>query len=552
MKATFTILLVLALALGVGSSPGAAGLKPAKKKTVAGELFFPGPVTRLQIEISPEGMETLRQYNQVWGKPRPERHDVQAIVREGSQVYSNVSVHLKGSYSFQPIDSKPSFTLKFDAVNADQKFHGLTKIHLNNSVQDPTYLSEKLARELFEAADVPAPRAGHAMVDLNGRPVGLFVLIEGWNKQFLKHHFSSPKGNLYDGGSGGDVTKALKMDSSENPEDRTDLTNLVKAVKEPDPAKRLARIGQVLDVDRFISFAATEIIMCNWDGYSIGGPNNYRVYHDPERNKMVFMPHGLDQLFGVGSSPSASITPHFTGIVASGLLSIPEMRARYLARMGEILTNNFRLSDLNKRIDIIAAPIRLALASDLRSLAEFEGSIQGFKSRIAARLESVQQQLQHPEQPLRFGSDDVASLSGWRFKSGLTKSASGRRVREENRDVLQVFARSGNDSVGGWRANGLLAEGHYIFSGRARADGLGDNASKTNGVILRVSGERSPKGLSRNAEWTTMNYEFDVRGIMDVEFVCEFRGAQGSGSFDMQSLKVMRKGPPAVLPVKEE
>src|SRR5436190_5834204 len=194
-----------------------------------------------------------------------------------------------------------------------------------------------LARELFASVDVPSPRAGHAFVKLNGRASGLFVLIEGANKEFVKRNFPSTKGNLYDGGSGGDITKALKVDSGENREDRSDLTNLLNAAREPDLTRRLARLEQALDVQRFISFAATEAFIVHWDGYAIGG-NNYRLFHDVSRDKMVFIPSGMDQLFGVSSSPTLSITPPFKGIVAKALFSVPEARRRYREEVEKFAT----------------------------------------------------------------------------------------------------------------------------------------------------------------------------------------------------------------------
>src|SRR5688572_25676232 len=87
-------------------------------------------VNRLQLEIPPAAMAVLREYNQVWRQARPERVDVQVTVRDGQNVYTNVALHLKGSYSFQPIDAKPSMTLNFDRFAPGQRFHGLTKIHL--------------------------------------------------------------------------------------------------------------------------------------------------------------------------------------------------------------------------------------------------------------------------------------------------------------------------------------------------------------------------------------------------------------------------------------
>ena len=69
---------------------------------------------RLGIEIPPEGMAVLQEYHQVWRQRRPERVDVRATIREGNQLYTNVAIHLKGSFSFQPIDAKPSLTLNFE------------------------------------------------------------------------------------------------------------------------------------------------------------------------------------------------------------------------------------------------------------------------------------------------------------------------------------------------------------------------------------------------------------------------------------------------------
>jgi len=297
---TFTVLFALF---------GAAQSSLAARKA-ADDLFSSGIVPRLRIEIPPQSMAVLEAYHQVWRQPRPERIDVPATIREGDTVYTNVAIHLKGSFTFQPIDSKPSLTLNFDKLAPGQRFHGLTKIHLNNSIQDPSYLCEQLARDLFNSLGVPAPRASHALVSINGRDLGLFVLIEGANKQFVKRNFASAEGNLYDGGAGGEVSSALQVDSGENPNDRSDLKRLVQAARETNIVKRLERLEQLLDVERFINFAAIEAFVVHWDGYCINA-NNYRVFHDVTRDKMVFIPHGLDQLFGVSSSLSLSITPPF-------------------------------------------------------------------------------------------------------------------------------------------------------------------------------------------------------------------------------------------------
>ena len=520
------------------------------KDDAATVALFTGPIPRLQIEIPADGMKVLREYKQVWRQERPERIDVRVTVREGGRVYTNVALHLKGSYSFQPIDGKPSMTLNFDKFAPGQLFHGLDKIHLNNSVQDPSYLSEAFARDLFLSLGVPSPRATPALVSINGRNTDLHVLVEGANKRFVKRHFASAEGNLYDGGSGGDVTKALETDSGKNREDRTDLANLVKAARIKVPDERLEQLNRVLDVERFITFAAVESFIVHWDGYAIGC-NNYRVLHDAARGKMVFMPHGLDQLFGVSSSINLSLTPPFKGMVAKALFSVPEARLRYLDRIAQLATNELQVAALHARVDKLAARLRPAL-NDQRSLrSDFEDGVGDLKSRISQRAVSVARQLKNPPGPAPLATDNSVRLGSWSFKPGTTRTAGGGRSTTGDRQILSVTTR-GPESSGAWRTTVLLDAGHYEFTGLAKTENLPATATGTNGVLLRVSGERSTESLSNAADWTLLRYAFDVRGIMDVELICEYRGPEGTGLFDLRTLRLVRKGPPSNRPDTKE
>src|ERR1051325_9040335 len=208
-------LLMVAGALAVPRTGGAPA--NGKSSQISDSLFTNDVVLHLQIEIPAQSMAVLAQYE--WsrqGKPE-ERTSVGATVKEGTATFTNVAVHLKGAAgSFRPIDDKPGFTLNFDKFAKGQRFHGLEKLSLNNCVQDPSYISDKLCRELFARAGVPVPRANYATVTLNGRPLGLYLLTEGWNKQFLKRHFQNTKGNLYDCGFARDITGHLFVNSGEN------------------------------------------------------------------------------------------------------------------------------------------------------------------------------------------------------------------------------------------------------------------------------------------------------------------------------------------------
>jgi spore coat protein H len=307
-------------------------------------------------------------------------------------MFRDVGVHLKGAAgSFRGVDDRPALTLDFDRFVPGQHFHGLGKLHLNNSVQDGTYVHETLCGELYNAAGVPAARGRVVLVELNGRKLGLYVLKEGFDSQFLGRYFKDTKGNLYDGGFLTDVNQPLRRSSGEGETvDHADLKALAAAAEEPDPAKRWERLQKVLDVDRFISMAAMDVITWHWDGYAMKS-NNYRVYHDPASGKMVFFPHGMDQMFG---DPGGPVLPDMGGLVARQLLQTKEGRERYVARMKELLEKVYQPDKVAQRVDELKAVIRPALAeADEGAARDLDGRAEGVKDSIRARAEHLKRQL---------------------------------------------------------------------------------------------------------------------------------------------------------------
>jgi spore coat protein H len=279
------------------------------------EIFDNKTVLPLRIVIASNELAALR---------RNDREDVRATVYEGSNVWHDVGLHVKGAAgSRRPIDdAKPALTLAFGKFTPDQKFHGLRKIHLNNSVQDSSYMCENICSELFRKAGVPTPRVSYATVTLNDRKRGFYVLKEGFTKEMLGIYFKNTKGNLYDGGFLREVTEPLERDLGGAPDDvdnGSDLKALAKAAQEPDAEKRWEQLNQVLDVDRFITYAALEVMTWDWDGYMMNR-NNYRIYHDLDTGKMVFFPHGMDQMFWEANHFIIPRPNRFNGLVARAVM----------------------------------------------------------------------------------------------------------------------------------------------------------------------------------------------------------------------------------------
>lgn len=169
---------------------GRALAKNAQQESA--KFFAQTNILTFNIDIAEPEFTALRNQSRTY---------VRATIRAGDEVFKDVAVRLKGWGTFRPLTGKPSFSVKFNGFVQGQRFHGLSKLMLNNSAQDATCLCELLSGGLFLDAGLPAARVTHARVRLNNRDLGFYVLIEAMNEHFLKRNFKNSTGNLYEGPS---------------------------------------------------------------------------------------------------------------------------------------------------------------------------------------------------------------------------------------------------------------------------------------------------------------------------------------------------------------
>lgn len=378
LRLLFALAIVLAASLA-----GFAG--PPSKRVVKerDDFFTAGKIPTIELIVDKREADSLR---------REPRKYAKATLKVGDKTYADVGVHIKGAAgSWRNFDDKPGLTLNMNKFKVSQRFHGMDKFHLANSVQDPSYLSELICGELFRAAGVPASRVGHALVVINGRKQGLYYLKEGYDHDFLKLHFKNDRGNFYDGGFLRDIDQPLQLVSTKDDvPDRKDLQALVAASRERDPKKRLAALEKLLDMDQFINYMVLESITWDWDGYPFKC-NNYRIYHDPETKKFVFIPSGMDQMFG---DPNGPALPGFGGMVAQGIISTPEGKKRYFDRMRVIMKTVFKPEDLVKRLDELEKRVQPALASvDAGAGRDYKNQVNRLRESIRQRYKSIDAEL---------------------------------------------------------------------------------------------------------------------------------------------------------------
>lgn len=500
--------------------------KTAEALSASEQFFSQGTIPELRIKIADAEMEILK------ASPRTfvigdERPYVQASIYEnGAQVYEKVALKLKGSAgSYRPIDDRPALTINVAKHEKEQSFHGLSKFHLNNSVQDDTYLHEWLCEELFRSAKIPATQVTHARVWLNDRDLGLYVLKSAFDKSFLLKHFPDAKGNLYEGGFVQDIDAELEKDSGKGPDDRSDLTALLAACRESDPSMRWTKIEQLLNVDQFISFMAMEMMVGHWDGYTLNH-NNYRLYFDRKSNQAHFLPHGMDQVFG---NAHASIIDFPSSIMGSTVMLNTQWRARYRERVGELLDLFSPTDALLRKIDSVNDRLRPVLyRMSAQTANEHDERVKRLKDRIVARVESLIQQRSNPDPtPREFDENGRLQLADWHpvSESPDAKLEIVEVRRGPRAYLIEYLGKNGVNAS--WRCKTLLAKGNYVLHAKMKSERINaaDDKNYAVGAGIRISGMSRSNVRKGTVNWTSVEFEFSVMDdLRNIEFLAELRG----------------------------
>ena len=295
-------------------------------------------------------------------------------------------------------------------------------------------------------------------------------------------------------------------------------------------------LQRTLDLDEFISFMAIEVMICHRDGYSLAR-NNYKLYHDPSAGRFVFLPHGMDQLFGRAEFPWR---PSMAGLVAQVVMNNPEGHRLYEERFRSFVTNGLNVAELSNEVDSTASLLISTLPkSDLNA---FRTAVAELKQKIAQRKEFLLRELSRPErQPLRF-QQGVAPLSGWIAVDPPEGGVMNEAIDPDQKPSLHI--RAGPLTAASWRCRAVLERGVYRFEGRVRTDRVAPLPyGKNKGARLRVSGGSGSAGLIGSNRWTEVGAKFSVQAESEeTELICELRATKGDAWFDRESLRLVKIG----------
>jgi hypothetical protein len=269
---------------------------------------------------------------------------VEASILYDGEEYGPLGVRLKGQNSFQPLDSKPAFKIKFDWIEDDATFLGLKRLTLNNMWTDWTMIHERVAYRLYREAGVPAVRSAHAWVRVNGEPYGLYALLESEDRQFVGRWFDDDEGSFFEVWDVDFYDAYIPYFEWEfGEDDRTNLQGVADALESSGPGA-IQNVREHLDLDGFLQYWAVGAFVGQFDAYPYSYPgDDCSVYDDRETGVLHFIPHGMDEAFAGFENPVDWVN----GIIASRCLGVSSCREDWIQRIAEV-------SQLAEEIDLLA------------------------------------------------------------------------------------------------------------------------------------------------------------------------------------------------------
>ena len=413
-------------------------------------------VLDVEIELAAESWDSLRVQkrtlsdilNRTCGRPWDDIFSwFRATVSVDGEVHAGVGVRKKGFFGSLS-DTKPALKIRFDKFVDGQKLGGvMRRLTLNNVLQDQSMINTCMAYHVFSKAGLPAPRCNFATVSVNGEDLGLFVHVESIKADFLERHFSDAQGHLYEGtlsdfrpGWRGTFEKKTNEDAN-----WADIAAVSTALKDPSPAG-LEALSDIIDIDRFLSFWAAEVVIGHWDGYA-GNRNNYYIYRR-ENARFCFIPWGADAVFSSSDVPfdrfvsPESVLAH--GAIAHRLYQDEAMRQRYSERLLELLNTVWNEAELLEITDRMAAIVqRHILAEEAADAASDAKRVRRFISQRRAAI-LAESEPSPPEWPWPLSPAFCRQLEGaFDLLFDTTWGSLGRNPGSEGTVSFSKFQRNG-------------------------------------------------------------------------------------------------------------
>lgn len=276
-----------------------------------GEVYNDAIIPKMEIEINPFYLiKILDPAN----ADSDEHYPARFIFDDGfnRDTMENIGFRLRGNTS--RTSKKKSFKISFNTFEPGRKYKGFEKLNINGEHNDPSVVRAKVCWDLLRDMRIPAPRANHVDLYINGSYFGLYINVEHIDENFVNTRFGNNDGNLYKctwpadlayKGANPDNYKHLNGDTrvyelsiNEEIDDYSDLAHFIDVLNNTPIAELPCELDQILNVDGMIRAIAFDILSGNWDGPHYN-KNNFYLYHNTFTGKFEYIPYDLDNTLGI-------------------------------------------------------------------------------------------------------------------------------------------------------------------------------------------------------------------------------------------------------------
>lgn len=250
-------------------------------------LFQIGKLNHIEIDIPKDVWKKLLQ--------NPEKKEYCCCsVTINAERFDNVGIRAKGASSLEDVfamkSDRYSFVVKLNKYVKGQKYHGLSKLMLNNNIGDATQMKDVIAYDMSRYLGLPTPLCNYATITLNGKYFGCYLVVEPVDKNFCKRNYPFAPTNLYkpyhnltySGDNIADyagIGDEAKINGSEE-----SLRNVIKALKSVATG---IDIEKYVDVDNVLKYMALQTMVVNFDGLTGGNEHNYFLRESDGRINLI-------------------------------------------------------------------------------------------------------------------------------------------------------------------------------------------------------------------------------------------------------------------------
>lgn len=402
---------------------------------------------------------------------------------------NNIGFRLRGNTS--RVSQKKSFKISFNTFQDGGKYYGLEKTNLNGEHNDPSVIRSKIAWDLLRSFGIPAPRANHVQVFINGNYYGLYIQVEHIDEEFVLSRFENQDGNLFKCLYPADLNfisnnpddykmmagdrRVYDLKTNTQTDDYSDLAQFIHILNNVPSAVFPCEIENEFNVYDYLRVIALDIFLGNWDG-PIYNKNNFYLYHNTQYNRFEYIPYDLDNILGIdwfGKDWStrniydwnnhSEPRPIYTKMMASS-----ELREIYSQYMMELIQDHISGSVLTERILSLKAMIRPYILNDPYYPLDYGYSVQSFDDSyqmgvdshapiglipyLDARRASALEQLES------FQEHSIINHVRQKAKEDGSELRIRAYVREASDSVMVVF----RENEGEWQTLQMFDDGEHL------------------------------------------------------------------------------------------